>query len=120
MAYVREPLPIMNRAAASKSLWRGPTAVPLQDSRRLLPEPVRRSRRYAARTSARQVGGPLIQPGIDLLSEFGRADQPQRRINQDLGHHRQQLHIVITDERSNAFKIATQIRLEIAKAPLRN
>ena len=33
------------------------------------PEPVRQSRRYAARTSARQAGGPLIQPSINLALE---------------------------------------------------
>jgi hypothetical protein len=47
-----------------------------------------------------------------LARQLIRADQPQQRPNQDLDQHRQQLGIIVADERSNAFKIATQIRLD--------
>jgi hypothetical protein len=47
---------------------------------------------------------PLIQPSRNLTFKLIRGDQPQQRPDQDLGHHRQKLHIVITDERSDAFQ----------------
>jgi hypothetical protein len=66
-----------------------------------------------------QPGCPLLQPTINLMGQLIRPDQTQQRPNQDLDQHRQQLNIVITDKRSNALKIATQIGLDDRKARTR-
>jgi hypothetical protein len=60
VAYVREPLPIMSRDAASNSLWRGPTAVALQVLRRHCPEPARHS--HANTSQVAKVSGLAVSP----------------------------------------------------------
>ena len=59
-----------------------------------------------------QPGCPLLQPTINLMGQLIRPDHTQQRPNQELDQHRQQLNIVITEKRSNALKIATQIGLD--------
>jgi len=56
-----------------------------------------------ARSAVPSAGTPLNQPSIKLTGQLVRADQTQQRPGEDLDQHRQELNIVITDERSNAF-----------------